>query len=360
MTIGRNGLVIACALLALAAPVAAGADTGLVAQWNFDEPSGQTAFDAGPNGLNGRLGTLDTPDAADPERLPGGALRFDGSSTVEIPASPLLTLQRMTVEATVRAPSSPGTYRYVISRGGRSCYSAVWGLYTASTGGMAFYVFDGSRYYLSPTARASDVWDGAWHHIAGTFDGSALRLYVDGRQVGDPFPAPVTVDYTNTAQRAAIGQYAGTCELGYEGDLDRVAISRQAKTAAQVAADARGDVTLPPTAPATPLPPAAGGTTLPGPGSPRVTPPAKATCTIKLSRTRVVAHRRTVVRASVGLRKVKLVARRTLRSKPVASARTDARGRARLVVKAPRTGSLTVRVSGRSGCTPARLRVVAR
>ena len=83
-------------------------------------------------------------------------------------------------------------------------------------------MFDGERYLVSATARPADVWDGAWHRVTGTFDGAALRIYVDGRPVGDPMPAPLRIDYDATSSRAQIGQYGGDCDLAFAGDLDEV------------------------------------------------------------------------------------------------------------------------------------------
>jgi len=354
MAIGWKAVATACGLLAIAAP-AAGAADALVAEWGFDEPSGQVALDDGPFGLAGTLGALATPDPADPVRLAGGALRFDGDSIVRLPASPALAVQHMTVEAVVRASASPGSYRYVISRGAQRCYSGAWGLYTGAAGGIALYVFDGSQYTVSPIARASDVWDGAWHRVTGTYDGKVLRLFVDGRQVGDDFPAPARIDYANTTDGAAIGHYAGNCDLGYRGDLDLVRITPEAKTPGQAIDDSHSDGTLPPDQPVTALPAAADGTTLPGPpGS------AKPACAVTLSRSRIVVHRRTVVRAHVGGRRATVTARRSSHGKALARARTSASGSARLVIKAPRTGTITVGVAGRTACGAARLLVVAR
>src|SRR4051812_2863746 len=354
MAIGCRILVIACGLLAIAAPAADAADP-LVAQWRFDEPTGQGALDDGPYGLSRQLGSLGTQDPAHPLRIPRGGVRLDGDSIVELPSSPALALQQMTVEAVVRAPASPGDYRYVISRGAQECYSGAWGLYTGSTGGIALYVFDGARYSVSPIARAADVWNGAWHHVTGTYDGRVLRLFVDGRQVGDDFAAPPRIDYSNTTDAAAIGQYAGTCHLGYRGDIDLVRIASDAKTQGEAIDDAHRDGTLPADQPAAPLMPAEPGTTIDGPpGSAK----PKASCTVALSRTRVVAHRRTVVRARVGLRKVTVTARRSARGRTLAHARTGASGSARLVIRAPRSGTITVGVTGPASCGAARLRVV--
>ncbi len=49
---------------------------------------------------------------------------------------------------------------------------------------MAFYVFDGRNFYVTAAIGPAEIWNGAWHHVAGVFDGSSLRLLVDGRPVG--------------------------------------------------------------------------------------------------------------------------------------------------------------------------------
>jgi hypothetical protein len=55
---------------------------GLVAEWRFNEGSGQVLTDYTGNGHNGRLGTTTGADAADPAWTPQG-LSFDGGDFVE-------------------------------------------------------------------------------------------------------------------------------------------------------------------------------------------------------------------------------------------------------------------------------------
>lgn len=354
----------ACTAIAIGAAPSFASASDLVAEWRFDEGAGQSALDAGPFGLDGRLGADAGPDGADPERIAGassGALHFDGSSFVALPASSWLELQAMTVEAVVRAPASPGRWRYVLSRGGQGCYSGSYGLYTSASGGIALYVFDGARYVISATARREDVWDGGWHHVAGTFDGSSLRLYVDGRPVGEPMGAPVRIDYARTSDGASIGQYAGGCDLAYRGDIDLMRLSDRALGPEAIASAALGDK-APAGDPPAPLVPAAAGTVLDVPkpdGAPAAVPDSsRSTCAVHLSRTRLEPGRRTVVHARVGVRRVTVVARPASGGRTLAKARTSAAGVARLVIRAPRSGRLTVSVHGRPACTPAGLRIV--
>ena len=254
----------AAAVLGFAAqPGWAAAEPTLVGQWRFDELDGQVAVDDGPHRLDGRLGGTDAPEADDPVRIAGAsgrALRFTGATFVRLPESEALALQALTAEAVLRAPTSPGQWRYVLSRGSQGCAAGAYGLYTAAAGGMSFYVFDGTRYIVSATARPVDVWNGAWHHVAGSFDGRALRLFVDGRPVGEPVDAPLRIDYSSTSTRAAVGQYAGACELSFRGDIDLVRLSSGARSleALAVAASESGTGT----GQAGPLPAAAPGTVL--------------------------------------------------------------------------------------------------
>jgi hypothetical protein len=353
------------------------ADGSLVAQWRFDEGDGQVAHDDGPFGLDGVLGSTAGADPADPARIAGasgGALHFGGDSIVSLPDSPRLALSTLTAQAVVRAPASPGAFRYILSRGGEGCVAGSYGLYTAAAGGVALYVFEGTRFVVSAAARASDVWDGQWHSVAGTFDGHVLRLFVDGRAVGDPMDAPLRIDYDTPSTGGSIGQYAGDCDLPFVGDIDLVRLTSGALSPESIALTGRADLLppgspLPPlTGPVPPLPAAAPGTILPGAApdrAPAGKAPAKApACAVRLSRTRITAARRSVVQARVvadaGTGRLKLAARRGKHGKALATARTSAKGVARLVLDVRGSGRLTIAVVGRPSCTPAYLKVAKR
>jgi hypothetical protein len=356
----RRTLVAGCAATALglgahAAPAAA--EPAILGQWRFDEGAGQVAVDDGPHGLDGRLGLTDLPDAADPVRIggaSGGALRFKGAASVSLPPSDALAVQRLSAETVVRAPASPGQFRYLISRGSHGCIAGSYGLYTAAAGGIAFYVFDGANYVVSATARPDDIWDGAWHHVAGTFDGRGLRLFVDGRPVGEPMAAPAHIDYAQTAARTFFGQYAGGCELGFHGDIDLVRLWSEALSPRAVAASAAGSSV--PTPPLGPLPAAAPGRLIPADGTAPSAPRRAPACVVRLVRGAATATRRTVVRVRVTvrhrpLRATRVVARKRGRKAVLGRARTNARGRARLVLSAGRHGRVRVSTLGRARCS---------
>ena len=352
----------AAALLGVAASAAANAPA-LVAQWRFDEFDGQVAVDDGPHRLEGRLGGTDAPEADDPVRIGGAtghALRFTGASFVRLPDTDLLAPPSLTAEAVVRAPASPGQWRYIISRGGQGCTAGAYGIYTAATGGLAIYVFDGTRYIVSATARAQDVWNGTWHHVAGTFDGHALRLFLDGRPVGEPIPAPLVIDYASTSAHAAVGQYAGSCQLSFQGDVDLVRLwsGAQSPDALTAAAHAAAPAS---TNDAAPLPAAAPGTVLQGAPSPAR---PNRSCRVRVLRPLPARKRHAVVRVRVTAARgrpipaTRLIARQHERSRILAKARTNATGRARLALRAPRPPRV-VRISApqHPNCNTAKIRL---
>jgi concanavalin A-like lectin/glucanase superfamily protein len=229
----RSTLAAAFAAAALIAlPATAGAaGFPLVGWWPMNEGSGQVVHDYSGHRNNGQLGETPGADDHDPSWIPGvfagSALRFGGDDYVQIPDSTSLEPSKLTVAAWVRGTSSPGPFRYVVAKGATDCASGSYGLYTGDNGGLAFYIGDGTQTYSrSPQAPAS-VWDGKWHHVAGTFDGTTVRLFVDGQQVGSGTPAINALSYA-PAGGGFIGDFHGSCDLYLVGDVDGVQVWSQA------------------------------------------------------------------------------------------------------------------------------------
>lgn len=391
-------MVAALGVAAVPSTASAGADPEVLGQWRFDEASGQTAIDDGPLGLDGRLGASGGPEATDPQRVPGlagGALRFGGGGFVRLPQAAELAPASLSVEAVVRGDGSPGTFRYLVAHGAQQCIAGSYGLYTGGVGGLAFYVFDGHRYVISATAKAADVWNGAWHHVAGVFDGAALRLYVDGRPVGAPQPAPLTIGYRLTSNDTFFGMYRGSCALPLRGDVDLIRLWSGALGPVAVAQLSDDALTPPPdrgtgdppggSVPSVPpssadpsdgtpgrpgLDPATPGSTSTAPGTPSsTTPPASLpgapprACVVRPSAKRLRAGLRAVVTVKVSLRErplraARVVATQASTRRVLATARTARDGRARLRLRHARVGTVRLRVAGRRDCGLATLAVV--
>jgi hypothetical protein len=323
------------------APASAYATFGLASEWLLDEGVGTVARDTSGAGLDGELGA----GAAAPRwvfGLDGLALRFDGDDEVRMPDSTGLEPPRLTVEAWVRSAGTPGAYRYVVSKGATACNASSYGIYTGSTGGLAFYVNGPSGYVVSAQAPAAAVWDGRWHHAVGTYDGVTVRVFVDGAEIGSGRPAPSSIAYGLPSKNLRLGTYRGDCDLPFTGEIDAVRIWNLALTRDEVAQAPETPRGRAQPAPDTPRP----GTPAPRTGSSSV---AAGCLTVAPSTRRVRVGRRTTLTATV-----RKGGRRTARVRVVLSGkgirrtarRTDRNGRARFVVRPHRKVVLRLRAFG--------------
>jgi hypothetical protein len=229
-------LAVGALAVGLAAPATASAGVldSVSGWWPMYEGSGQTVHDLSGKGNNGTLGSTPGVDANDPTWIKGflfgSALRFDGNDFVRIPESPALASPNVTVSLWVRATGTPGRYKYIVGKGAKDCYSSSYALETDYNGGLRFYITDTSgtlRY--SGLIDPDTIWNGKWHHVAGTFDGSTAKLFVDGKYITDPPATSLPIDYNQaTTNATGLGGYLGTCDLYYTGDIDDLAVFSQA------------------------------------------------------------------------------------------------------------------------------------
>src|SRR5690349_5658377 len=230
----RLVLLLAGALAVLVAAVPSNAATGLIGRLAFDEPSGLSATDTSGAG---RTGTL----SGGVQRVAGktgGALAFDGAGgQVRIPSAAALETPNVTVEAWVKRSGSPGSFKHIVAKGSSACMAASYGLYSGPNDGIEFYVSSGggSSFTRSPDGGPG-VWDGQWHLVTGTFDGTTVRLYVDGGQVESGTSGAAPIDYGALDTRDLfIGNYAGCANHGFDGAVDDVRIYGRALSADEVA-----------------------------------------------------------------------------------------------------------------------------
>jgi hypothetical protein len=245
---------VAVALVAAAITASpALATTAPVGLWNLDEDGGNQVADSSGNSNNGLLsgGVSWVPGVS------GSALSFDGSTgEVRIADNTALEPQStVTVSAWIKQAGSPGAFRYVVAKGANGCTAASYGLYSGPNGGLEFYVSQGrgSIYARSPDA-GQRAWDGNWHLAVGTYDGSTIRLYLDGVQVGSGTPWSGSLEYLlPNSNDFYIGNYPGCADHEFLGAIDDVAVWNRT-----LGADEIGGL-LPPTEPTVPPTSPSGG-----------------------------------------------------------------------------------------------------
>jgi hypothetical protein len=343
----RRDLILLGAVAAVigwcAAP--ASADPVLLAQWSLDEGAGQVAADASGNADHGVLGAVATPDAADPAWIlghaSGNALSFNGASYVSIPDTGLLEPPRLAVDAWVNRAGSPGRWRYVLSKGSLECNRSSYGLYSGFSGGMAFYVSNASQYTVSPEIAPAIVWDGAWHHVIGSYDGDRVRLWIDGAQVGAGTPTTDAIAYTGGRPGVYIGTYRGSCDLGFSGAIDDVAVWNDRPAIATT-----GPVIEP--VADTPTHIAIGGAN--SRSASCATNGLAAGCLrVTLSRRTIPVHRKTKLAATVRRNGQRVAGVRVVvsgKGVTATAARTDRKGKTKISVRARKAGRLKVVVRG--------------
>jgi len=231
----------------------------LIGQWDFSAGSGQSAVDSSGSGLTGQLGSAAGADGSDPSwvalpagvgvpsELPPSALSFASSGDsdfVKIANNAKLDTARVSVEMWMKTNVTPTTNAYLLAKGAEGCSSASYGLY-ASPSGLRFGFRDqGGGWHDSPAKAIASVVDNNWHHVVGTYDGSSLKLYVDGALVGTT-AVSATIKYgLSTHNDLLIGSYKSTCTLGYDGILDGVRVYDEALSASDVTERFGGEPTL--------------------------------------------------------------------------------------------------------------------
>jgi hypothetical protein len=235
MSSTKTILGLAAAILLMTGTPAAGATILPVGTWPLNEGKGTIANDISGHRDNGSIEGLAEWTKG---RFQDG-LSFNGNAaTVKVPdAAVLEPAAAVSVSAWVNSSASPGSDKYILAKGANRCLAASYGLYTGVNGGLEFYVAgnEGLSWTISPDAGQS-VWNGQWHHVVGTYDGAAVRLYVDGRQVGSGTPDTAAITYgLPTSNDLEIGDYPGCSSLDFNGSIDEVKVFDRALGSGEIA-----------------------------------------------------------------------------------------------------------------------------
>ncbi len=215
-----------------------------VAAYGFNEGSGTSTADASGSGNTGSIGS----STWTTQGRFGNALSFNGQNarvTINDSASLDLTTA-MTLEAWV-FPTVLGGWRDVVYKGPDDIY-----FLEGSSDGTGSSPATGGTFSGSPLYGTSGLPLNTWSHLASTYDGVTMRLYVNGAQVSS---RPQTGQIATSTGALTIGGDA-TYGQHFAGRIDDVRVYKVALTQAQVEADMNTGIgsgpppdTQPPTAP---------------------------------------------------------------------------------------------------------------
>ncbi|NCF85099.1 MAG: hypothetical protein GWQ08_06145 [Verrucomicrobiaceae bacterium] len=208
-----------------------------VAQWEFDEGSGESVGDSLESGISGVFVDVDSNEVWTDTSILGKGVAlnpFDG--WIAFGDDPRL---RPTTGLTVSAWVNPlsfeewgGSASFIHDTGATE---AGYSLHTRSNGRFGWGVASGDsgviQYLTRPTGYAPD----SWYQVVGTYDGSEITLYVNGQEVSrqahtgpiDWEPLPV--------EGFIVGSYLDDNEdLRYDGQITQIGVWRKALTTEEI------------------------------------------------------------------------------------------------------------------------------
>ncbi|MCA8965619.1 MAG: metallophosphoesterase [Planctomycetes bacterium] len=157
-----------------------------------------------------------------------GVLALDGDGAcLQVPAAALhLPDGPLTLEGWIRGDDFTGRRGFLAKT-----ESSEFGIFV-SDGKPDFSVFLGGR-YVTARADAAVLRPDTWHHIAGVYDGKAVRLYVDGKRLAETAG-------TGKRKTNALPLYIGADPRGdgtptsfVTGSIDEVRLSKTARYAGE-------------------------------------------------------------------------------------------------------------------------------
>jgi large repetitive protein len=211
--------------------------------WAMNEGSGSTLVDSSDAKNNGTLHGSPTWVTG----VNGLALRLNGTTGyARVPHHSTLDVsQQMTVAGWVR-PEARAT-QYLVRKGTQNTVDGYE--LSLANGGTAFVRFNqatsGNTYRIDSTS-AYPTNGSTWMHLAATYDGTTMRLYVNGAQQAAA-PGPPGGIATNTQPFIVGAQLntSGTPERFFKGAMDDLHLHNRALSATEIAQLATPDARSP-------------------------------------------------------------------------------------------------------------------
>jgi Concanavalin A-like lectin/glucanases superfamily len=165
--------------------VLASAQAGLHADWHFDETSGTSAADSsGYNNTGTASETGILGNAGQPSPSFFASATFDGiDDYIDVPDSSTLRIFRtISIDAWIKPNVTNQLFPWIVNKGYFGNGTESYGILLDETGGVAHPEFivntNGGTSGRRTVTSSATVAAGHWYHIAGTYDGTDVCIYV--------------------------------------------------------------------------------------------------------------------------------------------------------------------------------------
>jgi hypothetical protein len=206
--------------------------SGMVAYYRFDEGSGTVASNSCTNvtGIDGTL--VNAPVwVGSPVQFGANALSLDGTNDfMSIPDNNSLDISTaITIEAWVYATKNTGIQNVLCKSSNVVNTGYIFPRTDDGWGTVVAYMHIGGIFRQLTTTYPSL---NAWHHLASTYDGTAMKIYIDGVLAAS---LAITGVITTNNNILSLGSQPGFGEL-FGGSVDELRIWNVARTQAEIQA----------------------------------------------------------------------------------------------------------------------------
>ncbi len=240
-----------------------GEEEGLIGYWPLNEGTGTTAEDKTSNGNTGTVhgGTWGTSDLSltpapkpeftteeteeplepestaeetevlQPETLQSVA-SFDGTNDyIEVPYKKELNPAQFTLSCWAKVEGGQGQWRSPVTCRTAKGSSALGGyiLYAGNNNKWQFWTGNGGWV----TLQGADVVLNTWTHVAATYDGSTMKLYINGELSGNPVPSKILIN-SQYPLRIGAGVTEGNPGYFFNGKIAEVRLWDKARSPEQI------------------------------------------------------------------------------------------------------------------------------
>jgi hypothetical protein len=205
--------------------------SNLIGHWKLLETSGTTATDSSSNANHGTYsGSYSLAGSTEVPRIGAKSAVFNsaGSGYVNVPNESLYDITgNFTVACWIRVTSFTHDWQAIIAKG-----DSAWRLSRDGSNNTVHFAW-GTGGGLKYTNSSTSVNDGNWYHVAGVYDGSMVRIYINGVQQNSA-PASGAVSTNNHAVR--IGDNTEVAARKWNGAIFDARVYTRALSVADIAA----------------------------------------------------------------------------------------------------------------------------